>query len=256
MEAMMQAVVGKMGANPSGNAGRIDFDGQASGGCLPSGNVTINRTIPTILDGQLSISSWTLFCEDIDRALQPLTSIKKKFGIVAIIKSFATLSLFIFFMLAFIPFDYNPDRNVFNRRWLLITLIPLGVFLALFFVSNSLTSRYEEMIEEVKKICTKKSNEHSSMTFHLRDDIFTQQARVLVSARGTSRTHYIEVIVGDGRETNVSNLEAGFNTIPSVAIESRGQTRVAQRLQELDGIRSLITEQEYQQKKQDILSNI
>merc|ERR1712174_182725 len=128
-----------------------------------------------------------------------------------------------------------------------------------------LNSKYNDNLEEVREICTKKSNEMSNITFHLREGLYSHaQSNGSVVYLGR-RSNYIEVIVGDA--TGAPDMEAGLagfpsltnnvglTSIPAVTVNS-GEKRLAQRLQELEGIRSLITEKDYEQKKKEILDDI
>jgi len=244
MAAELRSVVADMlGSNASANKERIDLDGQDS-----IREFTVNRTIPTILHGRVSLSSWTVFCEDIDVALQSLGTIQKSCRYLTIAQFLGGFSTFLIIVLPFVVPVHNLENSL--RTYIIFLSIPIVMSLLCLVARCKLKSDYDDSLEEVRKICRKKSNERSDIAFYLRDDLLRAKNVVGFLER---RPNYIEVIVGE--RTEAYDIEARRNGFSSV-IQYNSETAVAHRLEELEGIRSLIAEKEYKQKKKEILNDI
>ena len=163
------------------------------------------------------------------------------------------LSMIVTFALlffAFVPVDYNlnyiPSRgNRFDRTHLMHTLIPMSVIVLAIFLKCIVISKYKNCLEEVKKVCIKKSNKDLTVSFTLIYNPYQLRSSI-----------YIQVVIGiGGTGSNLSNLEVGSSEFPIVVYNNR-KPRVSQRLEELEGIRCLITERDYHLKKREILNDI
>jgi hypothetical protein len=119
-------------------------------------------------------------------------------------------------------------------------------------------TKVRKALSDLEMVCSEESSKYSNLSFHLRDDrVYTGRSVVAIN--------YIEVSMGSAPSTenaapvattNSSGSFSLFSQMATGAGVSTGGRNVAERLKELEGIRSLISEEEYNQKRSSILSDI
>ena len=98
--------------------------------------------------------------------------------------------------------------------------------------------RHYVIEEDLKELCTRKSNDTSQIIY----SIINLLSKLSIS---------VKVIDGNNNgNNNVSELYAGMNLVLTEL------TNNPQRLQKLENINSLITQEEYDNQRQDILNSI
>ena len=293
--------------------GRIEIYGQ-HGPCDGS-SVTVSRTMPAILNGRLTDTQWTQFCNELDMELKPAVKMRKILiaGMVllpVIFIAMGVLSFVSFSQAAKKQHDNFPPTPSFNDDFFtnngnsnnnnsaqndfmgsFIYFIIGGVILfvgfgiLLFFMTRSKNS----ISSGLRKVCDKYSAQHPGISFHVRyeqrlwssgyhhshhhhHDGYHRNVHV-------STTEYIEVYVASDMATTTPNVGGGEPSvvaqafpIPSAPIMAVGddpevalgvgsssdeqKPTAAQRMRELDRMKGLLTEEEYQRKRAEIMSDV
>lgn len=99
----------------------------------------------------------------------------------------------------------------------------------------------------MRGLCARKSNENPQVTFHLMNNIGFFIRQLYLSVKVSDRN--------ENEDAGGSDILDAFKRLSSPGT-TPGQTNMAHRLQELEGIESLITEEEYDHKRQDIINSI
>lgn len=129
----------------------------------------------------------------------------------------------------------------------------------------------------MKKVCEETSAMHPGISFHIRDQmVFMGYSRRNYGNNnngygGTynsgydanySHTNYIEVYVTDGTTPTATGVQGYLaptsmpSAPPVVMAEVEGVKSPQERMRELEGMRPMLTEDEYQAKRAEILSDV
>ncbi len=244
---------------------RIDILGQRGGiHAQPGKNVIIDRKFPGILNGRMSEFEWTSFCDNVDRAIAPIGPLKTQlsrgamrggvlmfafFAVIAVLVTTRVLSDKIHMILPplFIVFMIVPTVLSF-RRFKLVAV------------------QLSKIMADLEAVCQAESDKRSDVSFHVRAESYQ------TSSKRSSTINYIECSVGNAGTGGLSAMEAGLGGAinPPVATPVVGgssmfeslsgnvstQQNAAQRLADLEGIKALITEEEYDTKRKEILDSL
>lgn len=240
---------------------RIDFK-------QGNGTQIIDRTFPGILSGKISDGEWNAFCEQIDKAVEPIGAMMK-----SMMKNTCILmvAVFVVFGITVAITRMTGDKG---RIYGPVVFVTCGMILPFyFFAQQARKVRAEGMkIEaEVVSILTAETNKRVEVSFHLRKDPYSTGS----GENRTSRVHsYIECSVGTGTGTEggASMMEQGlvptatevvapattsiFSSLAGSSAGAGSGPSAAQRLQDLEGIKALISAEEYNAKKKDILDSV
>ena len=235
----------------------------------------IDRTMPVILRGHMSAEDWTDFCNQHDEVAIPSVSSRS-------LSSFPAFPFVMIFIVAIvtlvISFRREATRDLWNTSF--SVGIPIGMFLLMgTLISSSIcfmivTSREsEKFIAALKRFCEETSNKQSSLTFHFKSESFITPSGSDRHKIRTADKYYIEVCIA---ETTVDASPIASYYDPEIAIasaplhisatkyyepalamsSSEASHSAAERLQELEKIKSLLTEKEYEQKRDDIIAAV
>lgn len=250
---------------------RINLNGQGyssvTGGPNSDGRIHIDRTMPAILHDRIAPGQWTSFCDRVDAILTDVGPVRQKMKCVSIIQIVVTL-------LMFVAIGATSATGVFFRRNFYIfpvifIFIPLGLYVCMI---KPIIARVRKGIDDLNRLCAEESSKYSDVSFHLREErLYTGYRSGLVVI------NYIECNVG--LPTAVAIGSTQFET-PSVEVYPSAPTSEAfsmfsamasnnsntsstiggrntiERLRDLESIRPLISEEEYLQKKREILAEI
>ena len=214
------------------------------------GNINIERTFPAILDGHMSLSEWETFCNQVDKTIAPLEGYRRSFFQKRIIGG--VLSLIMFGLLMYFvtqdtyAYAYNGGPPV--------KIIVVGVLFAMMslivpFSFRRLWKQCLELEEEVKRVLSNESAKRSNVSFHLRAvPMLGKVIECVVSS--------VSVGAGSG-----ISFPAKVSAFDSLALETGlGNTTanktIAQRLQELEEVKGMLSEQEYERKKSEIIASL
>ena len=245
--------------------------------------------MPAILEGRLSTSQWNKFCDDLDTALKPAAKIRKAVLISMIVLPIifivlSAISFITFVMQSQNSFNNFPKNNdppnvlgnfIFMIIGAIVTFVGFGILMCVVVKSSNSISK------ELRNVCDVMSAAHSGISFHVR-----YESRLWSSGYGggygyddgyghhhhhhnvhVSTTQYIEVYVADAGNTNldVPIVTATATAAPSApyydpeaALGSGEQKKKspAERMRELDQMKGLLSDEEYQRKRAEIMSDV
>ena len=247
---------------------RIELLGQG----FTSQAVKIDRSFPGILADKMSNSAWLAFCDEVDTVLEPLTPMKQKVKRRLILTTVASIGLFAALAIM------GATGSVITSSG--VSPVYIGFFIACAVVPmafqcstmRTVMSQTTRIMENLQRVLNTESAKRSDVSFHIRTERYYTG-----NHRNSTGTNYIECSVGStvipmgGGNSNYSNDAASTPVVampvfsstfenlasapPATAPYSNGRS-VAERLQELEGIRSLISTEEYSSKKKAILDGI
>ena len=234
------------------NAALIDIAGQSR--CNGGVPVTIDRTFPDVFDGRVSQVVWSQFCEEVDRGLESMPRIMKNYPRSKYLLLFLYPGIGFFFVVLFAILDWD---NL-NGLVAVLVSVPLGTFIVLHVLVSCWTRKivksFCDVVNDLNELCTRKSKDNTQVSYHI---VNTMGKSINMDGGNYVTELRISVKLSDGNNNgnndgnnNGSDLYAGKNLV------STGQTNTAQRLQELEGIKSLINQEEYNHKRQDILNSV
>ena len=145
---------------------RIELIGQGyTSGSTPDGSIKIERPFPGILNGQISESEWTSFCDRVDQTLLPIADAKRQFRKMKLI--YFLLSVILVGVFAIIFFVSRGRYYSYNIFYILPAVIfPLSIINACFMIR--LRKKAGETLTQLKQVCEDESNRRSNVSFHVR----------------------------------------------------------------------------------------
>ncbi len=264
--------------------GRIEIYGQR--GPCDSSEVTVARAMPAILEGRMTNSQWNRFCDDLDTALKPAAKIRK-----AMLISMIVLPIIFIVMTAITFMTFMVMSNSF-----IFVIIGAVIMFAGFGILMCVVGKSRNSIETgLRKVCDETSARHSGLSFHVRYESRLWSSGGYVGGGGgyggngyydngyhdnihVSTTEYIEVYVADAGNNAIiyDNLEVPIATAtataaqaapsapskasydPEIALGSGEEQRrsPAERMRELDEMKGLLSDEEYQRKRAEIMSDV
>ena len=244
----------------------IGFEGQTGRSAMK-----IDRAMPSALQNHMSTHEWQLFCDNFDRECDKVMEFRravfKRLGCVA------QLPLLVMILLVVVSVSDVPALDAVKPGnpgfFAIVALFPIVAFGGVFWFLKSAQNDAVRLRQAFESVCQSESAKRSDLNFTLKD---YQQLGVrggnvkgfnmiYIECTGSS----LEVPHGDpsslppGPFGNLFANMAG-QTAPPVAqpmySSNGGGGSAAQRLAELDKIKTYMTEEEYNQKRSDIISSV
>jgi len=216
-----------------------------------------------VISDKMSNSEWRAFCNAIDQELAPLGPMKRRMNMQLRLMALVFLAVWIV-----IIFWRDVTATVGGSSFLfyglgIFIVVVMGILISrMVSVEKAETSR---IMENVQRLLNGENGKRSDVSFHIR-------AEDRPSRHGT--TNYIECSVGSTGIPMGGGAATGSTSIPvatpvftsafdnlmagaplASAPYSSGRS-VAERLQELEGIKTLISAKEYSSKTKTILDGI
>ena len=256
---------------------RIDIQGQH--GLCDGDGVKVSRTMPALLNGHMTDIQWNQLCDRLDEALQPLAKAKR----IQVILSGITASLFVLFMIIPILMYSNVDADTNFDKWFILFLVGPLVLILGSVAANMWNKKHTASARNaLTAVCEEESRKSPQMSFHVRFEyaghssfrnnrhhhtitaynyvsLHTRYKSLLVSAIGafTHSWRQIEVSVASTAvPAQATIVPTSVWSDPEYAISGATGKSSADRLGELETIRSYLTEEEYQRTRQEILASI
>mmetsp|Transcript_43919 Transcript_43919/g.92426 ORF Transcript_43919/g.92426 Transcript_43919/m.92426 type:complete len:255 (+) Transcript_43919:190-954(+) len=252
------------------SSGRIDISGQ--GGLCDSSELTVSRSMPAVLSGRMLDSEWKSFCDKMDEALEPASKGKRTMtiglrstgaiGILLILSGFIT-----FGMLATRSVNsFGESTSPFFGSIIFVSGMAVLSLGSMSFICYG-RSEANKAKNGIRRVCEETSARHRGISFHVRDDVqFLGYSRN--GHANVRNTNYVEVSVSNN--ANITTPLAQGYASPSaplypmdmdpevavVAASAVAQKSPAERLKELDQMKHLLTNYEYEQKRAEILSDV
>jgi hypothetical protein len=230
---------------------RIDFE--SLGGMCERQTIKLSRTQPAALASHIPDVNWTTFCDRIDAALEQLNSTNGRFRIVYMF----CIRLFLLPFLVIVParfagafgpaVDHTPTNSTQQQEdppiiiWVFVIIFcsAVAAFFCMLGLSCYVRLVLSRVVKDIQVILDDVSEHYSDLTFHLK------RGGSIYYVRRSHRPRfngYIEVII--------SNVQA------YVASPYKHEQSTADRLTELDRISGMLSEEEYADKRKEILESV
>ena len=219
----------------------------------------LDRSYPAILNGHYSESQFNLFCDKVDAVIQENVVPFKRSMMIFRTWSFVIPMIFML-VINFVVFR-DLSRVSMNPVMIPGIIIPfMFVFVAgIFWYTRKVRQMSETVNSKVGVVCEEASRESSSVSFHLRQP----QVIGAVSSNtsnGTTRIYsqgHIEVVVaGGGTSETVSAVPFGTSTDPYASMASTSGSSPAVRLAQLDAMKHLMSDEESEKKREEVISSV
>mmetsp|Transcript_28783 Transcript_28783/g.77975 ORF Transcript_28783/g.77975 Transcript_28783/m.77975 type:complete len:253 (+) Transcript_28783:269-1027(+) len=238
-----------------------------------NGTYGIDRAMPSLLMGQITEVQWTQFCDQVDDAVVSLNRHPKLLCLGSIVVFLGFVASFAYSFIATNSlFDNNFDESgsddygAYPSGILAVFLIPGLLMLGMMGLGFYIAKKRQRAMGDVKNVCQDISNRYRSLSFHLRDD-------KLFIPRGEGGTMHsdIYVLVTVNTSQQDPEIEDGSNTTytglvpfyPSTSVTEYASTKrengdesLGGRLDQLELIRTKISQKEYDEKRQAIIAEI
>lgn len=237
--------------------------------------------MPAMLSDRMSNHEWIAFCDRVDQAIEPIQAIKTKMLRHSALSVAAGVGFFILIVVMGFTGRIVSFSGGFSPLYIILLVAFIFVPFTLQFYRIRVASRdVTKVYDDLRKVVNEESSKRSDVSFHLKEDTHTTYYNASSSSRTnrvqTRTISYIEcnisfpggghhLLNGDGHDNvPVSATVASPVVIPSMfdTLSGGGGTSMVpgksaqERLQELEGVKAFITEEEYNKKKEAILASI
>jgi hypothetical protein len=250
----------------------------------------IDKTMPAIMNGRVSPSDWMSFCEQVEKELQSFCKMQR---LVQILFGFVILGFIVIleFMIGIFFSTSYLDSDDDAAILFVFPFIPLGMATSAFLFATCKASKARTVLDNIEKICTKRSTISPLVSYHLRSNVvIVGGSHVNTNAGSTySNAYYIEVWISDQPVECDNNYASNYTSTDDVATATAipvmttseyyasstsscppsnasyspcvasltTDTRTPEhRLIELGKIKHLLTPKEYENKRSEILSDV
>lgn len=259
------------------NSFRIEILGQRDA----SSAVTVDRSLPSPLAQIYSSSEWATFCDKINKALEPFEALKKKVLRMTMLSMGFGFGMFAI-AAATIGISFGTGRGGFNIFPLFIVLGLLMVFVpaAVGCYTAKMAMEQSNIIKaDLQRVVNEESERRYEVSFHLREEVYTTfeyhsgTEHRSGGYRPVQRSlYYIECVINNTVSAATVPLGAevvetsyatpvapsAFDTLAAEtgASAGYGQKSAVERLQELEAVKGMLSENEYNQKRSAILATL
>jgi hypothetical protein len=211
----------------------------------------IDRSKPSILSPQMPDHAWIAFCDDIDAAMESVAKAMKCAMICFGVSVASTLLVILVQIIVVFLLGY------FGIVAVVFALPAVTMFISVFSFGNAFL-KHSKACGDMNTICKEASDRHPPLTFRVKFDRYYYGYSFRNSTRHQHLTdHYIQVSV-DGNE-DVENVVPAAQAIvlPSQPTSALGGEATAQqRLKDLECAKHLLSKEEYERKRSDIIASI
>ena len=240
--------------------------------------------MPAVLTGRLTDTQWNQFCDDLDEALKPAAKMRKVFlaGIILIpiiFIIFGAISFISFATAGQKQFDNFPNNtsssNDFLGSFIFFIIGGVVLFVGFGILTCVMIKSKNSISSGLRKVCDQYSARLPGVSFHVRYEsrLWSSGYSGYHSDVHVSTTEYIEVYVAPSDTTTNVVVEPPIAQAIPVPVPSaptltddpevalgggRGGEKksAAERMRELDRMKGLLTEDEYQRKRAEIMSDV
>jgi len=212
----------------------------------------IDRAKPSILNPYMQDHEWEAFCDDIDAAMESVAK-AMKCAMIFFGMTFATFCLvfLITFVVGFLL------RSFITGAFFVLPVV--SMFLAIGSILNA-AAKSSKALGDMNRICKEASDRHPSLTFRVRYERYHYGYSFRTSGRRHPRTqtdHYIEVSVAE--EAVVPTVQAVVlptEPISASAVEEGTAQTAQERMNDLESVKHLLSDEEYERKRAEIIASI
>ena len=232
--------------------------------------VEVSHAMPAIVGGFIDPNGWETFCNKLDVTLRPMQAVK---NIQLYLVVGAISFIMIFFIWACVSFA-NVDSissTDYDSWWIYFLVMGGLVIFVPLFLKVYMTKKTHEIKNALKRVCDEESSKYPQMTFQLRFETFIGLGRGNSKNNVNAKTfNYLEVIVAmtampqkpvAGQFVGVT--QQVFTPVIQVPSAQGGDVEVAggnssptERLAELENIRGMLSAEQYEKKKQQIIDSL
>ena len=245
------------------SSARIDLSNKGRG-CTPDAG--IDRTMPAIMSPYMNDYQWNEFCDKIDGALRPIKRLAKLtmmgFGASFLISIAVFFAFFFSVHKSFSDSPFDEDNTGPPKIALLFILPVLSIILSacsMFYVS----AKAQQVLRDIEQICEATSAAQPQLSFHVRYE--RSLYRTGHDDYNSRTTQYIEVSILQSTVVvpmGSNPIAVGVATPVTTATNTYGgnnnpsSNTVAERLAELDKVKNILSQQEYDSKRAEILASL
>lgn len=231
---------------------------------LRSGNYStssfgIDPTMPAILRvGRVQETEWKVFCDAINEKLKPLNRLRRMSQIATVCFCISFVAVMTIFGVTFTSSMNKSEKNYYY----LLFIVPLLMILGLVGWSVYVSKKTQEAYKGIRDVCAEASQKQSSVSYHFRDDVVIGAFSGTNSSSTTYRNVYIEVSISDQPVDQPHSYATGYPSattaatpFPYISSNTTGEAPAA-RLQKLENMKHLLSTQEYEDKRAEILMSV
>jgi len=223
----------------------------------------IDPTMPAILraSGGVHEMEWRAFCDQVSTKLEPLNKLQRKFQIFIGLFVVAFIAVMITFAIvvpkSIMSSDMTSEVGFGGPQYLVFVLflVPFLLMMGMIGVRCCVSKITQETFKSIHEVCVEASKKNPLVSYHFRNDLIVTGYSPATQTHNTSRNVYIEVCIRDQtvNHSPTTYLTAGY---PTVASHTLGTNTPAERLEKLEKMKHLLSNQEYEAKRSDILAAV
>lgn len=237
----------------------------------------VDRSYPAILNGHYSESQFNLFCDKVDAIIGENIDTYKRYRMIHYCIQFGTFAILALFMILYFRYDPFTANNKTHDIIIPAIFVPFIVINVggILWYSKKMSQMAQDINSKVRTVCEQASRDSSSfVSFHLREPKvvgYTPYTSTSNTSEKSRRAIYsqghIEVIVANGgatTETTFNGNPLGTSTNPysehasmmGAASTAGSSSSPAVRLAQLDTMKNMMSDEEYEKKREEIISSV
>ena len=245
------------------SSARIDL---SSKGVCSAG---IDRTMPAIMDPYMQDFEWKLFCDEIDAALRPVNMAQQLslgfFGLTFVTFFIVMIVGFASFANDFGEFPDTEDSD--NGSVAVLFVLPAAmIFLGMAFTCFA-GYKSSQALTSIQDICKDTSDRQPRLSFHVRYErtYFRSYSGMGHHDHGVGHHHghvrshttqYIEVSINQNTSPLATHVPVATQNGNGGAVGNTTGYTTAERLAELDKVRNILSPEEYENKRAEIIADL
>lgn len=244
-----------------------------------SSAVTVDRSLPSPLAQIYSSSEWATFCDKINKALEPFEALKKKVRRMTMLSIGFSIGMFAI-AAATIGISFGTGGFKIFPLFIVLGLLMVFVPAAVGCYTAKMATEQSNIIKaDLQRVVNEESERRYEVSFHLREEVYTtfEYHSGTEHRSGGYRPvqhslYYIECVINStvsaatvplGAEVVETTFAApvapsAFDTLAAEtgASTGYGKKSAVERLQELEAVKGMLSENEYNQKRSAILATL
>jgi len=250
----------------SSNSIRVEFQTlqSSSSGCCSTVPMEckIERRFPPLLQNVFSSMSWNDFCNQVDEAFEPFQRARKISNLLALLSFLVFIILVIVQIVIFVGIT-TQERNAHLQSIRFVPIFFIIAFVLVFilqcFRACWVTRLWKTTMERINHICTEYNHRYPNLYIRFRNSQYMTTSTHGHHHHTTAFPAYLEFELSSSPNNTVTvdtyspYISTATTTLASHIPEGKS---VAQRMADLESIRSVLSDQEYYQKRNEILSQV
>lgn len=240
--------------------------------------------MPAIMNGRMSEHQWESFCNQVDTLIVPLNKLRYLLlaGTIGVFVTFVLVMILSFSSFRSYSSASFDDGSTSPPNIFVYLLIPLALMFGLIGLFCYVSSVAGRAFDKVRLLCEATSRDNRKVSLHLRDDRLVVGGSYSGSESSYRAYHdiYIEASLSDINvvpiiasapyvsrvgDLPMHDLEANVpvahaTEVPPDDAENSGsgnnKSSVESRIEKLERVKHLLTTQEYEEKRDEILADI